>query len=147
MRFRTPASIFLALLALVASGPTVAKAKIVSERLDREIVIDGEPEEWRDRLVYVDSADTFVGLLNDERFLYVCLYSRSPQVTRELAASGMRLRIESKSGGKRSVVYPKAGDASANSVDVAIAGESSYALDVAGSAGVEAASTFRGSLV
>ena len=145
---RSFAPIVLTLLCLLGLSPNVAaKAKLQSAWIDREIVIDGEPEEWRDRLVYVASADTFVGLLNDDRYLYICLYSRSPQVAQELIAGGLRLRVESKSGGKRSVSYPKAGEQAGSSVDLRISGGETYSVDVGGTAGVEAASSFRGSFV
>ena len=70
---------------LVAAWPAEAKGKIVSQWLDREIVIDGELDEWRDALVYFNSVDAFVGAFNDGSNLYLCLYTQNPEISNQLA--------------------------------------------------------------
>ena len=94
-------------LGVVLSAPSEAKDKIASQWLDREIVIDGELDEWRDVLVYFSSVDAFVAMFNDESTLYICLYSQNPEISNQLAMDGLRLRIEGKKSGKFVVHFPK----------------------------------------
>lgn len=94
------------LCALVSASPGEAKGKIVSQWLDREIVVDGELDEWRDALVYFDSVDAFVGMFNDESTLYICVYSQSPEISNQFAMDGLRLRIEGKKTGAFVVNFP-----------------------------------------
>ncbi len=93
--------------ALPLAAPCLAKGKLDSRWLDREIVVDGEIDEWREALVYFGSVDAFVGLYNDSTSLYVCLYSQNPEVSNQLATDGLRLRIESKKSGAFVVHFPR----------------------------------------
>jgi hypothetical protein len=133
---------------ILVSASSDAKTKLTSIWLDREITIDGEPDEWRDQLTYVASADTFFGAQNDSEWLYLCLYSRSPQVTRELAEGGLRIRIESKSSGKRTIAYPHGAGDHGNSIDLWLPERrDALSVDPSGSAGIVAAVSFQGSFV
>ena len=133
---------------VLASASVDAKTKLSASWLDREITIDGEPDEWRDKLTYIASADTFFGAQNDGEWLYLCLYSRSPQVTQELAAGGLRIRIESKSSGKRTIGYPHGAGDHGNSIDLWLPERrDALSVDPSGSAGIAAAASFEGSFV
>ena len=92
---------------LLCAPAVAAKGKIVSQWLDREIVIDGELDEWRDSLVYFRSVDTFVAMFNDESSLYFCLYSQSPDISNQLAMDGVRLSIEGKETDEFVVHFPR----------------------------------------
>lgn len=95
-------------LGVLLSAPSAqAKGKIVSQWLDREIVIDGELDEWRDALIYFSSVDAFVAMFNDESTLYICLYSQNPEISNQLAMDGLRLRIEGKKSGEFIVHFPR----------------------------------------
>jgi hypothetical protein len=58
---------------------------------DRAIVVDGNNEDWEGVTSYIDEAKIAVGILNDERFLYVNLVLWEP--TQRMQAMGMGLTL------------------------------------------------------
>ena len=148
----------LVLGVLCLTPAAIAKSKIESRWLDREIVVDGEIDEWRDALTFVRSVDSFVAMFNDDEFLYLCLYSQSSENASQFAIHGLRVRMEGDSGSFE-VHYPRgSGEASATSGVPRVSGESVVELRVAGQrdpvavaaggeAGIEAGVSLRGSFV
>jgi hypothetical protein len=150
---------------LAAASPAAAKGKIISHWLDREIVIDGELDEWRDALVYFDSVDAFVGMFNDGSHLYLCLYSRSPEVSNQLAVDGVRVRFEGKNTDAFAVNFPRGSrrdepraggrrgetdrtPAATDSIALEIPGKRDpVTISARGDAGLEARVSHRGSFV
>jgi hypothetical protein len=150
---------------LAAASPATAKGKIVSHWLDREIVIDGELDEWRDALVYFASVDAFVGVFNDGSNLYLCLYSRNPEVSNQLAVDGVRLRFEGKNTDAFAVNFPRASGrddprargrrgetdrtpAATDSIALELPGQRDpVTVSAGGEAGLEARVSHRGSFV
>ena len=150
---------------LAALAPAEAKGKLVSQWLDREIIVDGELDEWRDSLVYFNSVDAFVGVFNDESTLYLCLYSQNPKVSNQLAMDGLRLRIEGKQADGFVVHFPRGtghserhaaqlrGDAdrtpaATDAIELELPGQRDrVAVSAGGEAGLEASVSHRGSFV
>jgi len=142
---------------LVATSPLAAKGKIVSRWLDREIVIDGELDEWRDTLVYFNSVDAFVGVFNDASHLYLCLYSQSPEVANQLAVDGVRLRFEGKNTDAFAVNFPRGRGrrdetertpAATDEIELELPGQRDpVTISAGGEAGLEARVSYRGSFV
>ena len=134
-------------LGVLLSTPSVeAKGRIVSQWLDREIVVDGELDEWRDALVYFSSVDAFVAMFNDDSTLYFCLYSQNPEISDQLAMDGLRLRIEGKQTGEFVVHFPKG--AVTDVIELQLPGQRNrVTVSAGGEAGLEARVSHRGSFV
>jgi len=162
---RSRSAVGVLLLLLLCTPTVAAKGKIASRWLDREIVIDGELDEWRDALVYFNSVDAFVGVFNDESNLYVCLYSQSPAVSNQLATDGMRLRIEGKNADAFVVYFPRGATpsetrtrgqrgkadrapAATDAIELELPGQRDrVTVSASGDAGLEAGISHRGSFV
>ena len=93
-----------------SSGPVLATllvlglagcrpAEVPSRWLDREIVIDGDPQEWKGAVYALDGEATVLGLINDSMSLYLCLVSSDPNVSRQVLGRGFTLWFDP-SGGK-----------------------------------------------
>ena len=152
-------------IGLLFAPVSEAKGKLVSQWLDREIVIDGELDEWRDTLMYFDSVDAYVGLFNDDSALYLCLYSQDPEVSNQLVLDGLRLRIEGKQTDAFVVHFPRgvspadryarkaAGKtertpAATDSIELELPGQRDrVAVSAGGEAGLQARISHRGSFV
>ncbi len=131
---------------LLSASSVEAKGRIVSQWLDREIVVDGELDEWRDALVYFSSVDAFVAMFNDDSTLYFCLYSQSPEISDQLAMDGLRLRIEGKQTGEFVVHFPQG--AVTDVIELQLPGQRDrVTVSAGGEAGLEARVSHRGSFV
>ena len=154
----------LCLGAMLVAPSNTAKTKLVSHWLDREIAVDGEIDEWRDTLVYINSVDAFVAVFNDESALYLCLYLQDPKTANQFAMDGLRLRIEAKDAGEFAVHFPKGTgrpdprdrrDAGVDSappggdvIELELPGQRDrVAVTSGGEAGIEARVSLRGSFV
>ncbi len=82
--------------ALLASGVSRARPRIESEWRSREIVVDGSLDEWEGTLRFVEDAKLSLGIHNDAEYLYLAVYSRNPQVVRQIALRGLELKLEGK---------------------------------------------------
>lgn len=82
--------------ALLASGVSRARPRLESEWLSREIVVDGSLDEWEGALRFVEGAKLSLGIHNDGEYLYLAVYSRNPQVVRQIALRGLELKLEGK---------------------------------------------------
>lgn len=95
-----------ALLAAIACGGRICLA--VSHLPEREIVVDGDAEDWLGALSFLEEEKLSVGFLNDQNNLYVCLIF-DKQV-------GYEPNDEAPSGGNRgsSYLFPKPGQKEIN---------------------------------
>ena len=82
--------------ALLASGVSRARPRLESEWLSREIAVDGSLDEWEGRLRFVEGAKLSLGIHNDGEYLYLAVYSRNPQVVRQIALRGLELKLKGK---------------------------------------------------
>ncbi len=62
-----------------------------------EIVIDGNPVEWKQTIHYPEDSRFGIGVSNDDKFLYLCLSSRDQQTSRQIMTMGFTVWFESKS--------------------------------------------------
>lgn len=71
---RVPYSLVLALVAMLFfhSCETI---QFQSGWRTEEIAIDGKSDDWREHLKYFEEENIFLGLLNDEKDLYICMTS------------------------------------------------------------------------
>lgn len=72
------------------------KMVLKSHWLDREITIDGDHSDWKNRLTYIEKKDLSVGLINDEEYLYLCLVPGDRQVQNQIIKLGFTLWFDAK---------------------------------------------------
>ncbi len=73
----------LGLLAGCSLGP------IVSRWADRGVTVDGKGGTWNDSLTVLDDQKTFLGVLNDEQYLYVSIRSTNRDLARQVVQRGL----------------------------------------------------------
>ena len=76
---------------------------LVSNSLDREIVVDGSEEEWVDVLTPIEDKNFAIGVINDDEYLYVSLVTATPEVRNQILMSGMTLWLDPEGGKDKQV--------------------------------------------
>jgi hypothetical protein len=69
-----------------------------SQWCDRNITVDGNTSDWVGLLGYVEDKNISVGILNDEKFLYICLISEDRSRRMQVMAQGMILWFDPDGG-------------------------------------------------
>jgi uncharacterized membrane protein YgcG len=90
--------IFAALLDGCAGAVQVA-----SRWDDNPIRIDGDSSDWTDSTVFVQKDDFRLGVMNDDKYLYVCLMSNLPNLGRQVMFRGMTIWFDPNGGEKKTV--------------------------------------------
>jgi hypothetical protein len=94
--------LFLAPLVLAGT-----KNQIESSPRDRIIAIDGSRVGWEERLTFIENAGLSIGFTNDNEYLYVCVHSKNPNVTRQAMMHGLHLWLGPKEAKKAfGIHYP-----------------------------------------
>lgn len=75
---------------------------------DRAIIVDGNNEDWEGVTSYIDEAKIAVGILNDERFLYVNLVLWEPAQRMQAMGTGLTLWFDPEGGKEKTlgIRYP-----------------------------------------
>ena len=82
-------------LCLMAGCKTL---EFTSRWKNKDVVIDGKNTEWKDSLYALDEHETSVGLINDERFLYIGLITINRDYQRQIMRSGLTVWFDRKGG-------------------------------------------------
>ncbi len=100
---------FVILLAAVACGGRVYVVKSVPPT--NEIVVDGVAEEWQGALSYIEDEELFVGFMNDQANLYVCLKAGDERSPARLMRQGLTVWFDPAGGNKKAlgIKYPVGG--------------------------------------
>ena len=77
--------------------------QVESMRKTREIIIDGNDEDWIDAKYYIKDHDVVFGVMNDNEFLYLCFYPTTNELTRQVLSKGLTLWINN--DGKKKKKY------------------------------------------
>lgn len=96
--------ILMSVLILTGCG----SLKLSSRWLNNEIKIDGRIQDWKDGLVYVEKKKVSFGLVNDDRFLYMCLVSGDRSVQMRIIRQGLNLWFDLRGGDNKviGIKYP-----------------------------------------
>lgn len=78
----------------MAASLSCNSLKFQSKWLDRDIAVDGSYNEWEGALLYSEDKGATVGFLNDDEYLYLCLFSADQQVLRRAMAVGFTVWFE-----------------------------------------------------
>jgi hypothetical protein len=67
-------NLFCLLAAAVLAASCAARVYVVSSLApSRSIVVDGDSQDWGGALAFIEKSDIFVGFINDQDSLYICL--------------------------------------------------------------------------
>ena len=105
-RKRDRIAIAMILTAALVATTAQAKTKLGSVWLDREVTIDGAINEWHDSLTYIDGPDVFVGALNDDQFLYICIHSRDSDFVFQAMRRGLVIKLDAKGSDAFEIQFP-----------------------------------------
>jgi hypothetical protein len=89
-------TLLVAVLALSCGGE-----KVQSKWRDREIVLDGIPDEWHGARTYIESPNIALGVMNDEIYLYISLATPVRSVATRFLNQGLTVWFEPKDRGNR----------------------------------------------
>jgi hypothetical protein len=78
------------------------KVKIESAWCAREIVADGQPDEWQGATTYIKETGVAVGVRNDRDNLYVCMSTGDPEIAGSMLRQGFTVWFDPE-GGKEKV--------------------------------------------
>ncbi len=104
-----PFIVFVILLATLACGGRVYVVK--SALPPDKVVVDGIADEWQGALSFIEKEELFVGFLNDQSNLYVCLKAGDERSPARLMRQGLTVWFDP-SGGDNKIIgirYPLAG--------------------------------------
>lgn len=96
---------------LMATSLSCNGLKFQSRWLDRDITVDGSFDDWEGALLYSEDKAATVGFLNDDEYLYLCLFSADQQVLMRAVAAGFTVWFEGsgKKDERLTVKYPIGG--------------------------------------
>lgn len=72
--------------------------QIESRWLDRAVTFNGKAQEWNDLIVYPQDTKFGVGVMNDDKYLYLCMTSWDQTITSQIMRFGFTTWFEPKSG-------------------------------------------------
>lgn len=81
--------ILTALLVVLISGCN--SYELESDRWDRDVTIDGDDNEWDESRFYIEKEGIVAGVMNDDEFLYVCIYPSNSQLSGKILRQGLTL--------------------------------------------------------
>ena len=67
------------------------RIELQSSWRDRTIKIDGNDEDWKDQKYYIREKNITVGVMNDERYLYLCFYPTNRKLSELLLKQGLTI--------------------------------------------------------
>lgn len=93
----------LAVLVIVGCGST---QQLPSSWDNNSISIDGVASEWGSGLANLKDTKVFLGVRNDDDYVYLCLKSQDPQFRRQIMGLGLTVWFEGQGGNRLGVLYP-----------------------------------------
>ena len=92
---------------LISSGCS-GQLKLDSHWRDRDVVVDGQQNEWHDRMTFVEKQNVSIGVFNDSEFLYLSLVTNNQAVRRQMIGLGFTLWLDPAGGNKKTfgIHYP-----------------------------------------
>jgi hypothetical protein len=109
-QYRLPMShlvlLFLTLCASSFLAGCGSTTELSSTWNNNQVTIDGDANEWHSGLTNLKDTKLFVGIQNDQDFMYLCLTSPDRQFRRQLVGTGLTVWFESEGGHRVGVLYP-----------------------------------------
>lgn len=92
--YAVPGNLFSLTMLLFLLAGCGGSPELESKRRDREIVIDGQLDDWAGAVSYMEKENVAIGIFNDNEFLYLCLSSGEPKVRTQIITRGMTLWLD-----------------------------------------------------
>ena len=107
IRLFAAAAVLCAGFSACAAGVYVMKSRVP----EAEITIDGMTEDWKGLLYLLADEQVFVGFMNDQEYLYVCLVSGDSRRPSQLMREGLTVWFDPAGGTKKvlGIKYPAPG--------------------------------------
>jgi hypothetical protein len=70
--------------------------ELESQWRDREIKVDGEADDWQGAKYYLEDLYISVGLINDDRFLYISMIAENPMIRAQIMSQGLVVWLDPK---------------------------------------------------
>jgi hypothetical protein len=82
--------------------------EVESDWKDREIVIDGDDGEWDESRYIIKKENIVAGVMNDDEFLYFCIYTTDPQMSQKILRQGLMIWLNAEGTKKKGygIRYP-----------------------------------------
>ena len=106
MRLSMPTAL---LLAILLPAPATAKTLVASVWDEGGTTVDGSATDWADSMVFLDKARLHMGVRNDDRFLYICIFASDPHYTPLALEHGLTLTLKAKGRPPLKIEFPVAG--------------------------------------
>ncbi len=93
---------------LLARCSTFKTHNVVSNWLNRQIVVDGKADDWKGAQFFLEEEQLLLGFLNDQDFLYISFIAESPSSLAQIMMGGLTVWIDPKGGKEKNwgVKYP-----------------------------------------
>jgi len=98
MKVKQSRMLFGSLIMALAVLPQCVRYEVDSRWPDRVITIDGSDADWENAKVYVEKANISIGVLNDSKFLYVCMASMDRRIATQIMRRGLTVWLDPKGG-------------------------------------------------
>lgn len=72
--------------------------ELESQWRDREIVVDGKADDWQGAKYFLEDLYISVGLINDDRYLYVSMIAENPMIRAQIMMQGLAVWLDPKGG-------------------------------------------------
>ena len=72
-----------------------------SSSLDREIIIDGNYDDWSGQMQFLEKDKISVGLMNDAEYLYISLVTNDRQIRSQMMFMGFTIWLDPQGGNKK----------------------------------------------
>ena len=89
--------LFLLTFCMVGCGTL----ELNSDWRDREIAVDGSNDDWLGNMMYFEKEYVSLGLLNDEKFIYICLIAEDQIIRNQVMGQGFTLWFDPDGGKKK----------------------------------------------
>lgn len=94
----------LILLALGLVGCTRVRTFTTQSRpADREVIIDGRPDEWAGSMFFIEDEGISLGFLNDKNSFYICLRTEERPVQSQIMMAGLTVWFDPKGGKEKAL--------------------------------------------
>ncbi len=92
-------AIFLITIITIGCGSNL---KLHSYWRDREIAIDGMHTDWQGAMTFIEKENVAIGIINDEKFLYVSMVTTNRDIQRQIMLRGFTLWLDPDGGKEKS---------------------------------------------
>jgi len=83
--------VILSVLVLAVLLTGCNSIELQSSWKDRTIKIDGNDDDWKDQKYYIREKNITVGVMNDEKYLYLCFYPTNRKLGEQLLKQGLTI--------------------------------------------------------